>query len=382
MRWKRGLVALLATAVATVLLFAVPAVISPASDNPELAGTPAQTDRLPSPSDPGMVPLPKSHDTAAPDVRPEPKKPRKPKKPDPSFDADAVSALKAALEKSRQTEVKQSRPSSAPPKPPSAPQPRSLDFVLSSFNVLGSSHTAPGGTRARSDFARGPTRMRWASRLIARHGVDVVGFQELQPDQQRTFLRSTRGRFDIYPGLTMGGKGSNNSIAWRRATWELVDAGTIGIPYFNGSRWPMPVVLLRNRETGLSAYFSNFHNPANTKRHPNQGRWRRIALSREIALVNRLMNKTEHPVFLTGDLNQREVAFCAITGRSAMVAANGGSNDGRCRPPAQPLIDWIFGSEDATFSNYQADRSRMVRRTSDHPMVVSDVRIEGRPSRR
>ncbi len=321
MKWPRGLVALLATAVVILLAVVLASVVRVGDASTELAGSSAASERTTAPSATGAAPLPSS-------------------------------------------------PTAAP----------SLSFVLSSFNVLGSSHTAPGGTRASEP--PGPTRIRWAASLLARHGVDVVGFQEFQQDQQRTFLRVTRGRYDVYPGFARGGKGSQNSIAWRTDGWDLVDAGTIAIPYFDGNRWPMPVVLLENRETGLRAYFSNFHNPASTRTQGNQARWRRLALAREIALVNRLTRQSDYPVFLTGDLNQRESAFCSITGRTNLVAANGGSNSGECRPPDQVGIDWIFGSADVTFTNYRADRSALVRRTTDHPMVLSRVLIEGAPAQR
>jgi hypothetical protein len=228
-------------------------------------------------------------------------------------------------------------------------------------------------------MATGPTRIKWVASLLGRHDVDVVGFQELQLDQLATFLRSTGGTYDVYPGSVKGGRGSNNSIAWRSQTWEMVDSYTIPIPYFNGKRWPMPVVLLRNRDTGLSAYFTNFHNPASTRKHPDQRRWRRLALDLEVAMVNRLVRETDYPVFLTGDLNSRNVAFCTLTGQAAMIAANGGSNGGSCQLPDPLGIDWIFGSADATFSGYLADESRLVSKTSDHPMLVTQVRIGGNP---
>lgn len=253
----------------------------------------------------------------------------------------------------------------------------SLEFILSSFNVLGSRHTAPGNTR--DDMAPGPIRIRWVARLLSRHDVDVVGFQELQLDQLDAFLRVTGETYDVYPGSAKGGRGSNNSIAWRTQTWQLADAYTIPVPYFNGKRWPMPVVLLRNRSTGLSAYFTNFHNPASTRRHPNQRRWRRAALEQEVAMVNRLVRETDDPVFLTGDLNSRKVAFCTLTGRAGMIAANGGSNDGSCQPPDPLDIDWIFGSDGVTFSGYLADQGRLVSKSSDHPMLVTHVRIGGKP---
>ncbi len=225
-------------------------------------------------------------------------------------------------------------------------------------------------------MASGGTRIRWAASLLSRHGVDVVGFQELQLDQARAFIRIRGGTFDIYPGSRAGGQAAQNSIAWRKDMWEMVRAHTIEIPYFNGNTMPMPVVLLRHRSTGVNAYFTNFHNPASTRRHPNSDGARRRALLREVALVNRLRRETGYPVFLTADLNEREEGYCTMTSRTSMVAANGGSNNGSCRPPRPIGVDWIFGSAGVTFTNYRADRSGLVNRTTDHPMIVSQVRID------
>ena len=363
MNRKRGLVALSVAAIVTLLVVAVFAVVRPTTDEAELADSPSESGRSSAAPSTGVTLSPRPREADRPAKQP------KPRKPQAAIDQGAVTALKAALKKAGRAQAATPKPALVPGGPPK------LDFVLSSFNVLGSSHSAPGGTR--SAMAPGTTRIRWVAGLLARHGVDVVGFQEFQLDQARTFSRVTRGRYGVYPGTRLGGRGAQNSIAWRTDTWEVVDAATVPIPYFNGNRMPMPVVLLRNRDTGLRAYFTNFHNPASISRLPNQGRWRGMALAREIALVKRLIARTGYPVFLTGDLNEREDAFCAVTGRSAMVAANGGSNDGSCRPPGSTGIDWIFGSPDATFSNYGAVRSGLVNRISDHPMLLSNVRIEG-----
>ena len=368
MKWKRGIVAASATVIVAFLIFTIVTVVTPATDNTDLARSPAETPQpstTPSP-DVSPNPNPRPRDDATGSERP------KPQNPGAGLDPAAVKALKSALAESSGAEEEPASPPPVAPTPTLAP---TLDFVISSFNVLGSSHSAPGGTRP--SMAPGKTRIRWVARLLASRGVDVVGFQEFQLDQARTFLGVTNGRYDVYPGTRLGGKGAQNSIAWRTDTWEAVDTGTIPIPYFNGNRMPMPVVLLRNRETGLTAYFANFHNPGSTRNHPNQGRWRRMALLQEVALVKRLMANSDHPVFLTGDLNERDEAFCTVTGRTAMIAANGGSHSGGCRPPRAIGIDWIFGSAGVTFSNYRADRSRAVNRTSDHPMIVSNVRIGG-----
>lgn len=382
MRWKRGGVAVCATVIITFLIFATAVLIGPATDRTELAKSPAGSGATSEATSAGAPETPPPIEASPTEKAQDPKRPRKPRTPPASIDPDAVAALKAALRRAGQkpeaptlSTLEPVAPSTLDPGTLDLAAPTTLDFVLSSFNVLGSSHSRAGGTR--SQMAPGQTRIRWASGLLARHGVDVVGFQEFQLDQARAFIAINRGRYDVYPGARLGGAGSQNSIAWRTDTWEVVDADTIAIPYFNGHTLPMPVVLLRNRETGLAAYFTNFHNPASTPRHPNQARWRGRALAREIALVNQLIARTDLPVFLTGDLNEREDAFCAVTGRSAMSASSGGSHAGSCRPPREIGIDWIFGSPDVTFSNHRTDRSRLVNRTSDHPMVLSDVRIEG-----
>jgi endonuclease/exonuclease/phosphatase family metal-dependent hydrolase len=83
------------------------------------------------------------------------------------------------------------------------------------------------------------------------------------------------------------------------------------------------------------------------------------------------------PVFITGDMNEREEYFCAMTRNGDMHAANGGSNTGgECRPPRLPnrtRIDWILGSGGAEFSDYVADESMQSSMISDHPLVVARV---------
>lgn len=252
-----------------------------------------------------------------------------------------------------------------------------LDFTISSFNVLGSSHTSSSGNKSR--YASGPVRARMAAQLVSNHGVEVVGFQEMQADQLASFQRASGGRFAFYPGFSLARRDTENSIGWRTDTWQLVEKRPFTIPYFHGHPRTMPVVRLRNAATGLEAWFANFHNPADTPRWGNNQHWRTVATGKEILLANQL-RASGLPVFFTGDMNERAEIFCAITGGTDLEAAMGGSNDGSCHPPRIRFVDWIFGSSDATFSGYVEDTSPFVRRTTDHPMIVSNVRIEGKPS--
>lgn len=252
------------------------------------------------------------------------------------------------------------------------PLPPAMQFTVGTFNVLGSSHTSRGGKWP--GMASGPTRIRWALGLLYARGVDVVGFQELQRDQLRTFLGASGGGWGVYPGEAAGPLGIENSVAWRRAEWTALEVHTIPIPYFDGRLRPMPYVLLQHNLTGRKAWFANFHNPAsNSRRGNNDGhRWRAMML--EIDLANRLWAETGYPVFITGDMNEREVYFCNMTGRAPMVAANGGSNEGTCSPPPYPMpVDWVFGSDVVSFSNYTRDE---IPRISDHPLVAAEVVLD------
>ncbi len=254
------------------------------------------------------------------------------------------------------------------------PKPRVLppvaEFRMATFNVLGSSHTGGGGHHAW--LASGPQRIGGVMTLLNAHNVSVVGIQEFQPNQRAAFQSRAVG-WSMYPGLSMGRRAGENSVAWRDDTWEMVKPGLIPIPYFGGRIRPMPYVLLRHKATGVQAYFSTFHNPANIG--GNMQRFRNEGTRRQIGLFNRLEG-TGIPQFVTGDMNERAEYFCRVTGSTPLVSPAGGSNSGGCAPPRPSQIDWIFGSPNARFSEYQIDRGPLVRRTSDHPILVTKVTID------
>ena len=280
------------------------------------------------------------------------------------------------LEIARSVTIKKApkpKPEPEPKKEKPAPPPAEASFTISSFNVLGSSHTAGKG-----GMLPGPVRMRTAASLFNTHGVDIVGLQEMQGDQLNAFQGAAGGTFDVYPGTAAGPLGIENSIAWREAEFSLVSSQTIQIPYFDGRLRPMPYVLLRHNATGRQVWVANFHNPASNPKRGNNDGWRAKAAGIETALAARLSSETGYPVFVTGDMNDREAYFCRLTGGAPMQAANGGSNDGGCNPPPYPMpVDWIFGSESIDFSGYVRDEGPLVRRTSDHPMIRAQVLLDG-----
>jgi endonuclease/exonuclease/phosphatase family metal-dependent hydrolase len=244
-------------------------------------------------------------------------------------------------------------------------------FRVATFNVLGDSHTRPGGNKR--GWASGTTRMGWATSVIQGSGADVVGLQELEIAQARTFIRRAGGGWDLFPGPAGGTLTVRNSIAWRTGDWERVSTRTVPIPYFHGNRVPMPVVELRNRESGQNVYFINVHNPATTSRHGNNAKWRSMAMSIELNLVRELRAKA--PVVITGDFNERAQAICRMTsGGHLRAAAYAGVASG-CAAPRNSGIDWIFGTPEMGFSGYNRHRSGLVSKATDHPFVISNALI-------
>ena len=87
-------------------------------------------------------------------------------------------------------------------------------------------------------------------------------------------------------------------------------ASTRTIPYFRGNMLEMPFLLMRHNATRRLAYFMNVHNPVSSGRRGNNDEWRAMAVNREIAAVNESRANSDVPVFLIGDMNDREKVFC------------------------------------------------------------------------
>jgi endonuclease/exonuclease/phosphatase family metal-dependent hydrolase len=248
-------------------------------------------------------------------------------------------------------------------------QPR---FTVASFNVLGHSHTEPGGHSP--ELAPGPARMETQMGLLRGLGVDVVGPQEFQSPQMDAFVRLSGGEYALYPSPQTAQQNKQNAVAWRTSVFDLVEARSVMIPYFNGNLVPMPLVKLRHRSTGLDVWVMSVHNAASIRKLGDQTRWRDAAMSQQIALTNELVADGT-PFIMTGDMNEREKYFCAFTANGRMAAAAGGSVGSPCQPPPASIarIDWIFGSRDIAFSDYRLVDDATVNRTSDHPLVLAEA---------
>ena len=246
----------------------------------------------------------------------------------------------------------------------------SSSFVIASFNLLGHGHTERGGKLAQ--MSAGGVRLKHTSVLLRSHGVEVVGLQEVHPPQYKTFTRKVPG-YSFYPGPAVDQRNKQNIVAWKSSRFSLVAGRSVLIPYKRGRLVPMPVVQLRDKHSGKAFWVVTVHNAPGKSTKARVSRAR--ALSKQITLTRQLA-ADGLPVFMTGDMNDRVGYFCRFTAGGLMRAAAGGSNAGSCQPPSARIarIDWIFGStKHVSFSGYRFVKSPLVRRTSDHPLIVAQA---------
>lgn len=240
---------------------------------------------------------------------------------------------------------------------------KALSTKVMTFNLLGSQHTAPNGTRP--DWAPGRVRSEWASSLISARNGSLIGLQEIQPDQVTSLNTATDGQYTFFPGTSMGYAGAPQSVMWRTSEWTAVWTDTVTIPFMRTQPRPQPVVRLRNNASGQELYFINMHfSPGKMESD------RRQATAILVRTIRKLQ-KDGLPILVTGDLNDNHRVFCELTSKTKVRAALGGSNkNGKCRPPAGRRVDWIFGSV-GSFGQIVIAQGSQVRRTTDHS--VHDV---------
>lgn len=227
-------------------------------------------------------------------------------------------------------------------------------FNVSSFNVLGSSHTNAGGNKSGMDS--GVDRMRGAVAAMKSHNVDIAGMQEFQGDQQKAFQR-------MAPNFGVVGE-KDNAIVYNKEKFRLVEKRSFSIPYFEGNKREMPIAKLEDKATGKQMWVVNIHNPADTKDHPHNAANRAKAIQIEQDLMRQLQ-ATGLPVIFTGDFNDRKSVDASMD-RVGM--------DSAAPNKARSEIDYIFGSG-VNFSNYSADHRTKSSGTSDHPIIVSTATI-------
>lgn len=269
--------------------------------------------------------------------------------------AERVAEREAQRRAAREAEREERQASSAP-----------ISFRIGSFNVLGSQHTAPGGDRQNHPPAS--VRTPAAATLVAKHGVDILGAQELQADQLRGL--QARTGMAAYPGFAWGEAETDNSILYDPGVFELVSGSKFTVTFMGRAR-PQPVVRLRHRATGRELYVVNTHPSAGDGVYATQRRNAQVTL---VGVV-RDLRATGLPVLVTGDMNDREAFYCNVVPAAGLSASNGGSYGSGCQPPPSPIaVDWVVGGG-VTWSGYWRDTTPVTQRTSDHFFISAAAHV-------
>jgi len=242
---------------------------------------------------------------------------------------------------------------------------QTMTFQIGTFNVLGSQHTTRTGDHPR--YPSASVRNGGTVARIRSFGVDILGTQELQPDQLSA-LTSMTG-YAAYPGYAFGSRETDNSILYDDSQFEFVSGSYFTIHFMHTDR-PQTILRLRDRDTGREFYVLNMHASAGGGGYAVS---RRAGHYIAANTVNRL--KAEGiPIFLTGDMNDRAEFFCRVAPMTGLVAAIGGSISGGCHPAGALAVDWVLGWGNVGFSNYIEDRSTLGR-VSDHHFVSATATV-------
>ena len=242
---------------------------------------------------------------------------------------------------------------------------QTMVFQIASFNVLGSQHTAPGGDHPR--YPSAGVRNGGAVSRIRAFGIDIVGMQELQPDQLNA-IQSMTG-YAAYPGYAFGSRETDNSILYDDSRFDFVSGSYFTIHFMHANR-PQTILRLRDKETGREFYVLNMHASAGEGGYAVT---RRAGHFTAAATINNLKSEGI-PIFLTGDMNDRAEFFCRVAPITGMVAAIGGSTAGGCHPAGRLGVDWIMGWGNVSWSNYIEDRSTLGR-VSDHHFFAGTATV-------
>ncbi len=244
------------------------------------------------------------------------------------------------------------------------------NFRIASVNALGNGHTRP---YAHDDnFGPATTRMGWLADQLDTSAIDIMGLQEPNADQIFHLLKATRGTWDVYPRPESGDDAVEAPLAWRTSVWEAVETVSLTTQFIS-KQLPRPVVRLRHKVTGKEVWVMNVHNaPWEYQKKRN------MATKVQLAKINEL-RATGVPVLFIGDMNEKRTLLCKVLSTTDLISPFGGSYDpasGKCsNPKTRMRVDWIFGSPDATYSNFAYTRPPLLSLVTDHNMALVDVRL-------
>ena len=240
---------------------------------------------------------------------------------------------------------------------------------MASFNLLGASHTVRS-----SRFATYKPRLDRAVSLMNSYKLDVVGTQEFQETTQFDYFvakgyAKTWGAHYWNPAGKR--RDTENAIIWRKSKMEFVRAPRSTSPTSTAISGTCRLCCCARSRPGARRTSSTCTTLPTCVGGCNlacQGD--RIERAKIIEL-----RKTGRPVFITGDFNDREKAFCPMTAGKLTISPNSIPST-TCAYPRQQSIDWIFAAGQARFSYYLRDKYSQPANISDHPVVRARAHLQ------
>lgn len=261
------------------------------------------------------------------------------------------------------------------------------NFNIASYNLLGASHTEPGGDTTQGHDRYGP-RLDKAISIMKQNNFDIVGLQELESPQRKKLLNDAGDTYDIYPSTDIATNNfSENAIIWIKSKFSLVESGKTTIPYNATLNRDVPWVKLKDRTSGQEFYVFNTHDPVGENNKQYRPQDAKIHLADMEAKI-----KTGLPVFMTGDFNSAYevrpqfdlkdrslLTYCILTStgdiNDSIDAKNG--KDGTCPSKSGGAIDHVYVSKDVNVGAWEHIVNSDTNAASDHDPVVTAVSIGG-----
>lgn len=243
-----------------------------------------------------------------------------------------------------------------------------VSFNIATFNILSSWHTRPG--RGEAWMAPGPMRAHLAAEAIRLYDLGVVGLQEVDMDQIGV-LAAELPNYAFWAGSSEGHAGVNTNLAWDTRRFTKTADGLLWVEFLSQRR-ANPYVRLRDNATGRQFWVMDVHNTPKRGGDPRLTEERKRQVAAEVTRI-RTLQGTGLPVFLVGDLNDKDYTYCQFVTKTQLRSVLG--YPGGCELPRGSHIEWIFGTK-TTWSNYKYDRAAMLTRITDHPIMAATATLQ------
>lgn len=222
------------------------------------------------------------------------------------------------------------------------------------LNAWADHHTAPGGSAAgRLD---GEPRMRIVVGHLRRTVIDFGVLAEVQARQREAF-ESYGQEF----GLVSTPDATDDVVFYRHSVFRLVSKDTITMYYRNGERVSAPIVVLEERTSGQRVGVLPVHFPADLRSIPEQRRWRDL----NTRVVEEVVARSEVPIIVAGDFNQRNDILCDLTAPGVGLVSPLATHE-RCASAGRAPIDQAFLSPSLRPDRYRVYSGPSARQATDH----------------